>query len=429
MEAYQREFLQLAIAEKALKFGEFTLKSGRVSPYFFNAGEFHSGAALAALGRFYGAAIEASGVDYDLLFGPAYKGIPLASTTAVALADQGHSVPYCFNRKEAKTHGEGGSLVGAPLQGRALIIDDVITAGTAIREVMDILARHNAAAAGVVVGLDRMEKGRGEQSAIQEVEQEFGVPVISIVTIDHIIAFLREDSAAGGYIGQYYRLSRALRCKEWRIKRALMSKAAGEITAYKLLLPLLLAAGLLMVDISAAWAQDGGRYYRYRDAEGEFVISTSIPKEFAAKGYDILNSSFQLIRTVEPHRVLTDEEKAAKVQLQKQQEEDEYLLKSYSSASEIEAAMQRKLDSLSRDIALIEDNLKNTRLQRKQEERKAADAQRGGRAVSEAVIKMLNQLERRELDAQHAMEQRRTELEQVRKRFQHYINRYTQLTQ
>ncbi|UTW44434.1 orotate phosphoribosyltransferase [bacterium SCSIO 12696] len=194
MQAYQREFLQLAIAENALKFGEFTLKSGRVSPYFFNAGEFHSGASLAALGRFYAAAIESAGVQYDLLFGPAYKGIPLASTTAVALADQhSKSVPYCFNRKEAKTHGEGGSLVGAKLQGRALIVDDVITAGTAIREVMDILAQHNAEAAGVVVGLDRKEKGRGEYSAIQEVEQEFGVPVISIVTIDHIIDYLRED--------------------------------------------------------------------------------------------------------------------------------------------------------------------------------------------------------------------------------------------
>lgn len=194
MEAYQREFLQLAIAEKALKFGEFTLKSGRKSPYFFNAGEFHSGAALAALGRYYAAAIRAAGIEYDLLFGPAYKGIPLASTTAVALAEQyDHSVPYCFNRKEAKAHGEGGSLVGAPLQGRALIIDDVITAGTAIREVMDILAQQGAKPAGVVVGLDRMEKGRGEHSAIQEVEREFGVPVVSIVSIDHIITYLGEQ--------------------------------------------------------------------------------------------------------------------------------------------------------------------------------------------------------------------------------------------
>ena len=194
MEPYQREFLQLAIAEQALKFGEFTLKSGRTSPYFFNAGEFHSGAALAALGRFYAAAIEAAGVQYDLLFGPAYKGIPLASATAVALADHYQkSVPYCFNRKEAKAHGEGGSLVGAKLQGRALIIDDVITAGTAIREVMDILKAQDAQPAAVVVGLDRKEKGRGEQSAIQEVESEFAIPVVSIVTIDNVIDYLRED--------------------------------------------------------------------------------------------------------------------------------------------------------------------------------------------------------------------------------------------
>lgn len=195
MQSYQQEFLDLAIAEKALKFGEFTLKSGRVSPYFFNAGEFHTGAALAALGRFYAAAIERAGVDYDLIFGPAYKGIPLASTTAVALADKfGKDVPYCFNRKEAKSHGEGGTLVGAPLQGRALIIDDVITAGTAIREVMEILKAQNAKPAAVVVGLDRKEKGRGELSAIQEVEAEFGIPVISIVSIDDIIQYLKQNS-------------------------------------------------------------------------------------------------------------------------------------------------------------------------------------------------------------------------------------------
>lgn len=193
MEPYQREFIELAIAEGVLRFGEFTLKSGRVSPYFFNAGEFHSGAALAALGCFYAEAIIQSGVDFDLLFGPAYKGIPLATTTAVALArDHDLSVPYCFNRKEAKTHGEGGLLVGAPLQGRALIIDDVITAGTAIREVMSILASNNAEAAGVVVGLDRKEKGNGEHSAIQEVEAEFGISVISIVDIDDISQYLEE---------------------------------------------------------------------------------------------------------------------------------------------------------------------------------------------------------------------------------------------
>ena len=193
MEPYQREFIELAIAEGVLRFGEFTLKSGRVSPYFFNAGEFHSGAALAALGCFYAEAIIQSGVDFDLLFGPAYKGIPLATTTAVALArDHDLSVPYCFNRKEAKTHGEGGLLVGAPLQGRALIIDDVITAGTAIREVMSILATNNAEAAGVVVGLDRKEKGNGEHSAIQEVEAEFGISVISIVDIDDISQYLEE---------------------------------------------------------------------------------------------------------------------------------------------------------------------------------------------------------------------------------------------
>ncbi|MCV6604468.1 MAG: hypothetical protein OIF34_04120, partial [Porticoccaceae bacterium] len=180
---------------------------------------------------------------------------------------------------------------------------------------------------------------------------------------------------------------------------------------------------------SQAWAQEeGGRYYRYKDEKGNTVISTSIPREFAAKGYDVLNNAFKVLHTIEPHVILSDEEKAAKLALEQQQVEDQYLLKSYSSVAEIEAARDRKLESLSRDIALIEDNLKNTRLQRKQEERKAADAQRGGRAVSKAVINMLNQLERREVDAQQAMVQRRDELEQERQRYQAYITRYQQLT-
>lgn len=196
MQTYQREFIELAIEHQALCFGEFTLKSGRTSPYFFNAGRFQTGAALAALGRFYAAAIQASGVEFDLIFGPAYKGIPLAATTAVALAD-GHQrdLPYCFNRKEAKDHGEGGSLVGAPLAGRVLIIDDVITAGTAIREVMQIIKAADAVPAAVVIGLNRQEKGKGELSAIAEVEQAFGIPVISIISLNDIIRYLEADPA------------------------------------------------------------------------------------------------------------------------------------------------------------------------------------------------------------------------------------------
>ncbi|BFM13748.1 orotate phosphoribosyltransferase [Simiduia litorea] len=194
MQTYQRAFIELAIKHQALCFGEFTLKSGRVSPYFFNAGKFQTGSALADLGRFYAAAIDAAGVDFDLIFGPAYKGIPLAATTAVALADHhGRDLPYCFNRKEAKAHGEGGSLVGAPLQGKVLIIDDVITAGTAIREVMAIIQAAKAKPAAVLIGLDRQEKGKAELSAITEVEQEFGIPVISIINLGHIISYLEAD--------------------------------------------------------------------------------------------------------------------------------------------------------------------------------------------------------------------------------------------
>ncbi len=193
MHDYQRDFIQFAIDTNVLKFGQFTLKSGRISPYFFNAGLFCSGEALRKLGKFYAAALQQSGVEYDLLFGPAYKGIPLAATTAVALAnDYQLDIPYVFNRKEVKDHGEGGSLVGAELKGRALIIDDVITAGTAIREVMTILTNEGAKPAAVLIALDRQEKGRAELSAIQEVERDYGIPVISIITLSQLIEFLEE---------------------------------------------------------------------------------------------------------------------------------------------------------------------------------------------------------------------------------------------
>ncbi|MEO9653948.1 orotate phosphoribosyltransferase [Marinomonas sp.] len=196
MKPYQRDFIEFAIEQNVLRFGEFTLKSGRVSPYFFNAGLFNSGQALAKLGRFYAAALMEANVPFDVLFGPAYKGIPLATTTAVALFEH-HQVdtPYVFNRKEAKAHGEGGSLVGAPLAGNVMIIDDVITAGTAIREVMTIIQDAEAAPAGVLIALDRQEKGQGELSAIQEVERDFSMPVISIVSLNDIMTYLAEQAS------------------------------------------------------------------------------------------------------------------------------------------------------------------------------------------------------------------------------------------
>lgn len=191
MQSYQREFIEFAIAREVLRFGEFTLKSGRVSPYFFNAGLFHSGLALSRLGQFYAAAIQAAGAEFDVLFGPAYKGIPLVSATAIALAEQqGRDLPWCFNRKEAKDHGEGGHLVGAPLQGRVLLVDDVITAGTAIREAMQIIQAQGATAAGVIIALNREERGQGTLSAVQEVEQAFDIPVFSIVSLTDLVAYL-----------------------------------------------------------------------------------------------------------------------------------------------------------------------------------------------------------------------------------------------
>lgn len=194
MKAYQREFIEFALSKQVLRFGEFTLKSGRTSPYFFNAGLFNTGGDLARLGRFYASALVDSGIDFDLLFGPAYKGIPIATTTAVALADHhNQDMPYCFNRKEAKTHGEGGSLVGSPLEGKIMLVDDVITAGTAIRESMEIIKAHGAELSGVLIALDRQEKGKGELSAIQEVERDFGTKVISIVTLADLITYLEEQ--------------------------------------------------------------------------------------------------------------------------------------------------------------------------------------------------------------------------------------------
>jgi orotate phosphoribosyltransferase len=191
MTNYKTQFIDNAIASGALKFGQFRLKSGRVSPHFFNAGEFYRGRALAALGQCYAAAIVESGIEFDVLFGPAYKGITLAAATSVALAEHHDlDVPYCFNRKEAKSHGEGGTIVGAPLEGRVLIIDDVITAGTAIREVMAMVDAADAQPAGVVIGLDRKERGNTDKSAIQEVEQQFDIPVVSIIDIDDILTYL-----------------------------------------------------------------------------------------------------------------------------------------------------------------------------------------------------------------------------------------------
>jgi len=203
MQDYQREFLGFARDLGVLRFGEFTLKSGRISPYFFNAGLFNTGAALARLGRFYARTIVDAEIPFDVLYGPAYKGIPLAAVTAAALFDKhGIDVPYAFNRKEAKTHGEGGNIVGHPLEGRILIIDDVITAGTAIRESMDTIQTAGATPAGVVIALDRQERGQGQRSAIQEVEADYNMPVAAIVRLQELIEFVGETGQADETVRQ-----------------------------------------------------------------------------------------------------------------------------------------------------------------------------------------------------------------------------------
>lgn len=201
MKAYQRHFIELALAKNVLKFGEFTLKSGRVSPYFFNAGLFNTGRDLALLGQFYAQTLIDNHVPCDVLFGPAYKGIPIATTTAVALVEHHDmDVPYCFNRKEAKDHGEGGTLVGSPLTGNVVIVDDVITAGTAIRESMEIIKQHDATLSGILLSLDRQEKGRGSLSAIQELERDYQCQVYSIITLDDLISYLTESETLSAHL-------------------------------------------------------------------------------------------------------------------------------------------------------------------------------------------------------------------------------------
>ena len=201
MKAYQRHFIELALAKNVLKFGEFTLKSGRVSPYFFNAGLFNTGRDLALLGQFYAQTLIDNHVPCDVLFGPAYKGIAIATTTAVALVEHHDmDVPYCFNRKEAKDHGEGGTLVGSPLTGNVVIVDDVITAGTAIRESMEIIKQHDATLSGVLLSLDRQEKGRGSLSAIQELERDYQCQVYSIITLDDLISYLTESETLSAHL-------------------------------------------------------------------------------------------------------------------------------------------------------------------------------------------------------------------------------------
>ncbi len=206
MKPYQREFIEFALSKGVLKFGEFTLKSGRTSPYFFNAGLFNTGADLAKLGRYYASALVESGIAFDVLFGPAYKGIPIATAAAISLFEHhGQDVPYCFNRKEKKEHGEGGNLVGSELKGRIMLVDDVITAGTAIRESMGIVKANGASLAGVLIALDRQEKGKGELSAIQEVERDYNAKVIAIITLTDLIVYLAEQPGQEAMLEQVRR--------------------------------------------------------------------------------------------------------------------------------------------------------------------------------------------------------------------------------
>lgn len=207
MSNFSQDFIRFAVQQKVLCFGEFQTKAGRLSPYFFNAGLFNDGVSLHSLTQFYAQAILASELPFDVLFGPAYKGIPLAAGTAIALAEQGRNVPYSYNRKEAKDHGEGGTIVGAKLQGRVLIIDDVISAGTSVRESIELIRAAGAKPCGVVIALDRMERGQSELSAVQEVERSYGIPVVSIAGVDDLLGYLQGTPELSNYLSavQSYR--------------------------------------------------------------------------------------------------------------------------------------------------------------------------------------------------------------------------------
>jgi len=194
LENFRHEFIEFTLAQKVLYFGEYKTKAGRMSPYFFDAGLFYDGRSLKRLAQFYAKAILAAGIEFDMLFGPAYKGIPLVAAVAIALADEGRNVRYSFNRKEEKDHGEGGSVIGAPLAGRVLIVDDVISAGTSVRQSVNLIRASHAIPCGVVIALDRMERGAGELSAVQEVEQHYHMPVISIATLEDLVAYLQADN-------------------------------------------------------------------------------------------------------------------------------------------------------------------------------------------------------------------------------------------
>ena len=199
MNDFRQEFLAFAVAHDVLRFGEFVTKAGRRTPYFFNAGLFDDGESLRSLGRYYAEAMLAAGVECDQLFGPAYKGITLAAATAIALAEKGHNLPFSFNRKEAKDHGEGGMVIGAALRGRVLVVDDVITAGTSVRESVELIRREGGQPAGVLIALDRMERGQGTKSAVQEVRDTYGIPVTAIATLDDLMAFVAGHAALKGY--------------------------------------------------------------------------------------------------------------------------------------------------------------------------------------------------------------------------------------
>lgn len=200
MSDFRQDFIRFALGKQVLRFGEFVTKAGRTSPYFFNAGLFDDGASTLALARFYAQSINSSGVDFDMIFGPAYKGIILAAATSMALAEGGRNVPFAYNRKEAKDHGEGGVLVGAPLAGRVLIIDDVISAGTSVRESVELIRAAGATPAGVAIALDRMERGQGELSAVQEVAQQYGLPVVAIATLKDLLAFLENSPELAAHL-------------------------------------------------------------------------------------------------------------------------------------------------------------------------------------------------------------------------------------
>ena len=390
MQAYQRDFLRFAADIGALRFGEFTLKSGRRSPYFFNAGLFDTGLRLERLAAAYAGRIGASGVSFDVLYGPAYKGIPLAAATSIAVArETGRDLPYAFNRKEAKDHGEGGLIVGRSLAGRVLIIDDVITAGTSVRESMEVIQSAGAQAVGVVIALDRQERGANQRSAVDEVRELFGVPVFSVVTLDDLIGFLDE---AG--------MDDTVRSAVRALPRSLRGLAVGN--SYILPIAALLMLGVLSSAVGAGGA-DGPKMFRWVDENGVVHYTDQIPPNEIDKGHAELSKQGVRVDQVPPIQTLEEIQRERELErlraqqdrlVEQQKAADRVLLRTFRSVDDLLMARDGKLAAIDVVIQVARGNIRRQQDWLRNLRADAANLERAGKPVPQHMTESIGKTER-----------------------------------